>query len=175
MKKVKITEALFKDLLLCPTLPDELKDRLLGVKAKSKVKKKVYTTPYKTPEQLREELIINQTPAEKLFKGYLKAAEINYEFQKLVFVEDKFYFIDFFLPEHKLAVEIDGGYHDDLIQKKKDLSRTKDLKRASIVKDILRLRNEEVNSSCIQRLNLFITDSKMIEKRSIEEQRKKYR
>lgn len=182
MKKTKglrIHPNLLKRLIECSDWKEflELKDELIGLKKSLRPKKKevLLEKIYKTPEQYREELILNQTPAEKSFKCYLKAADINYEFQKIVYAEDKYYILDFFLPDSKLAVEIDGGYHDTVEQKRNDLDRTKRLKRNHVVKDILRLKNNEVNATCIDRVILFIKDSKIIEKRSIEEQRKKYK
>ena len=175
-KKYKISESLLKELLQSIELDQKLKDKLIKIRGIVKEEKKVYTTPYKTPEELRKDLIKNQTPAEKLCKAYLKAAGIKYEFQKLVYIHyDKYYFLDFFLTDYKLAIEIDGGYHTDLEQVKKDEKRTRNLQTSFIVKEVLRLKNEEIDKNCITRIKLFIEDSKKVEKRTIEAQRKKYK
>jgi very-short-patch-repair endonuclease len=50
--------------------------------------------------------------------------------------------LDFYCPSHKLAVEVDGGVHDDPDQAVYDAARTEALNQLGI--RVVRLRNEEV-------------------------------
>jgi very-short-patch-repair endonuclease len=50
--------------------------------------------------------------------------------------------VDFFFPEVRLAIEVDGSVHDTQIQRAKDLKKDSDCKRFDIT--VLRLRNAEV-------------------------------
>ena len=53
--------------------------------------------------------------------------------------------LDFYCPAHKLAVEVDGGIHDQPGQAEKDAERTRFLSGLGI--HVLRVRNEEVLSN----------------------------
>ena len=57
--------------------------------------------------------------------------------------------VDFYLPEQRLVVEIDGEYHN----REKDLKRDKDLQESEGVR-ILRLTNAQVVSGEIPELQL---------------------
>jgi very-short-patch-repair endonuclease len=50
--------------------------------------------------------------------------------------------LDFYCPEHKLAIEVDGGVHDETYQAERDVERTRFLSERGI--RVLRVRNEEV-------------------------------
>ena len=87
--------------------------------------------PYK--EELREEpkentaerykhiLEVNATYAERLLKTFL-AGKIDFEFQKIIYTDNKHFFIaDFYIPSKNLIVELDGEYHDNIKQQDKDI------------------------------------------------------
>lgn len=132
-------------------------------------------TSWHTPDKFRDDLIKNQTPAEKLFKAYLKSAGIKYEFQKVVYVDNtQFYILDFFLPEYTIAVELDGGYHFTKEQLELDILRTKKLVTTKIVKDVFRLKNEEVNTSCIDKLQIFLKKLKIGTRKESTKEKKLY-
>ncbi|MEW5930528.1 MAG: endonuclease domain-containing protein [Gemmatimonadota bacterium] len=62
--------------------------------------------------------------------------------------------LDFYCPEHKLAVEVDGGIHDEPVQAEKDAERTRFLAGLGIY--VLRVRNEEVESEMDSLLNRIL-------------------
>jgi very-short-patch-repair endonuclease len=95
----------------------------------------------------REELVKKQTEAEKILKIILSDANIEYEFQKIIFYNKtittrSFFIVDFYLPEYKLDIEVDGKYHNDIAQVKLDKQRRKALQKDGIM--TLRLTNESI-------------------------------
>lgn len=50
--------------------------------------------------------------------------------------------LDFYCAKHKLAIEVDGGVHDDPAQAERDVARTRALELRGI--HIVRVRNSEV-------------------------------
>ena len=87
--------------------------------------------PYK--EELREEskentaehykhiLEVNATYAERLLKIFL-TGKIDFEFQKIIYTDNKHFFIaDFYIPSKNLIIELDGEYHNDAKQQDKDI------------------------------------------------------
>jgi very-short-patch-repair endonuclease len=79
------------------------------------------------------------TPAENLFCSYLASLGLSYRFQQ-GFYTPYYRIVDFYLPEYRLAIEIDGESHTD-----PDHDRRMDewFERARGVK-ILRLTNDQV-------------------------------
>lgn len=88
----------------------------------------------------RSDLIKNQTKSESIFKAKLKALNVAYEFQKIIYTDKTFYILDFYLPSLNLVIELDGKYHDTKEQKIKDSKRTKELKKLGYI-NIKRLSN----------------------------------
>lgn len=105
-------------------------------------------------ESFKEELRKNATKAELLFKANLDSYEIEYEFQKEVITRKSFIVADFYIPSLKLMVELDGGYHNDKEQKKKD--RQKDIEYHNNGFNVLRMMNEQVNSFDFDQLKMSI-------------------
>jgi very-short-patch-repair endonuclease len=90
------------------------------------------------------------TAWELLFKANLECWEINFVFQKpVVCNKDSLFILDFYLPEYKVAVELDGAQHYTKEGKKKDKRRTRLLKKEGI--HVLRVPNSLVNT--ITKLN----------------------
>ena len=111
--------------------------------------------PYK--EELREEpkentaerykhiLEVNATYAERLLKTFL-AGKIDFEFQKIIYTDNKHFFIaDFYIPSKNLIVELDGEYHDNIKQQDKDIWRTQILK--SLGYEVIRFKNKQITES----------------------------
>lgn len=90
----------------------------------------------------RNKQVKNATNAEKVYRDFLDKNKINYKFQKPIKVDDKWYIMDFYLPESKLCIEIDGGYHTKENQRKNDEERDKDLLSIDIT--TIRYTNEEI-------------------------------
>ena len=78
-------------------------------------------------------LIAGRTEPEKIFLELLKSKNINFEFQKIFYIDRKskfskeirmincYYLIsDFYLPEYKIVTEIDGSYHSKYNDSKRD-------------------------------------------------------
>lgn len=58
-----------------------------------------------------EKLRQNATVHEKIFLKMLKSAKIDFIFQKAFYNHSFFLIADFYLPEHKLCVELNGSQH----------------------------------------------------------------
>lgn len=87
------------------------------------------------------------TPAELKFKHIAELKHLKLKFQyKIEIIKkdriEKFYFADFCDTLHKLVFEIDGDYHLDEVQRRRDLKRTKALNRAGY--KVFRISNADV-------------------------------
>lgn len=109
------------------------------------------TKPYKeepkenTAEYYKHILEVNATYAERLLKTFL-AGKIDFEFQKIIYTDNKHFFIaDFYIPSKNLIIELDGGYHETSEQKQKDAWRTGVLN--SIGYKVIRFTNSQILSS----------------------------
>lgn len=109
------------------------------------------TKPYKeepkenTAEYYKHILEVNATYAERLLKTFL-AGKIDFEFQKIIYTDNKHFFIaDFYIPSKNLIIELDGEYHDDAKQREKDIWRTKILK--SLGYRVIRFKNKQITES----------------------------
>ena len=109
------------------------------------------TKPYKeepkenTAEYYKHILEVNATYAERLLKAFL-TGKIDFEFQKIIYTDNKHFFIaDFYIPSKNLIIELDGEYHDDAKQQEKDIWRTKILK--SLGYRIIRFKNKQITES----------------------------
>ena len=109
------------------------------------------TKPYKeepkenTAEYYKHILEVNATYAERLLKAFL-TGKIDFEFQKIIYTDNKHFFIaDFYIPSKNLIIELDGEYHDDAKQQEKDIWRTKILK--SLGYRVIRFKNKQIIES----------------------------
>ena len=95
-------------------------------------------------KEFAKDLTEKATRWELEFKAKLEKYEIKFIFQYPVICNKKNLFIlDFYLPELKLAVELDGAGHYTPAGVKKDNRRTHCLKREGI--RVLRLKNSLVS------------------------------
>ena len=94
------------------------------------------------PEIFRfaEKLRANMTEAEKRLWAFLRLKPQGYKFRR----QHPFarYVLDFYCHKAKLAIEIDGKYHELPGQKKLDKTRTSEIKNMGVKE--LRFTNEEV-------------------------------
>lgn len=82
-----------------------------------------------------------ETPAEKELWKYLKGKKLDgFKFRRQHPIGR--YILDFYCHEKKLVVELDGGYHEDELQKQYDENRTLDLQSAGL--KVIRFQNEEM-------------------------------
>ena len=120
---------------------------------KNTKKKKLPSVPGFVPREgwlfdRAEELRKNQTSSEKAFGAILNKYGIENYQQLPVFVGNDQYIVDFVFRSETLkkwfACEIDGGYHKDEEQKKKDESRDAKLLVAGWIP--IRMKNLDTNS-----------------------------
>lgn len=84
------------------------------------------------------------TPAEREVKRMLKYLRIYYKPQKAFFHKGTLYVVDFFLPNKKIVIEVDGIQHSiDQRQVEYDKRRTEFLESKRGVK-VIRFTNSEV-------------------------------
>lgn len=85
----------------------------------------------------------NSTPSEKKTSSILKSLNIRFEPQVFFFdsISKKTYFLDFFLYERNIALEVDGTYH----KFNKEYDKNRDSFFKSIGIKTIRIKNEEVS------------------------------
>jgi very-short-patch-repair endonuclease len=89
----------------------------------------------------RRKLRQNQTNAEELVWRFLRNRQLSgFKFKRQFSVDH--FVIDFYCPELKLAVEVDGASHNEPGQQKKDISRQKYLEAFDI--KFVRIKDEEL-------------------------------
>ena len=72
-------------------------------------------------EHYKHILEVNATYAERLLKTFL-TGKIDFEFQKIIYTDNKHFFIaDFYIPSKNLIIELDGEYHDNAKRQEKDI------------------------------------------------------
>ena len=123
--------------------------------------KKLISIPESVAEEYRLKLVQNATESEKITKANLKVLGYKYYFQYIIWPSPyKFYVADFYLPEFGLVLEIDGGYHDEEAQEKKDKIRESNIKAKGY--NIARLTNSQcgVTETDRERLKRIIQDHK---------------
>ncbi len=95
---------------------------------------------YQYGRELRQEL----TKAEKLLWAELRNRKLNGLKFRRQHPLDKF-IVDFYCNEKKLVVELDGGVHNEKINKEYDEARTAMLAGLNII--VLRFKNEDVTNN----------------------------
>ena len=96
-------------------------------------------------EYYKHILEVNATYAERLFKTFL-TGKIDFEFQKIIYTDNKHFFIaDFYIPSKNLIIELDGEYHDNIKQQDKDIWRTQLLH--SLGYRVIRFKNKQIIES----------------------------
>lgn len=133
------------------TYNDYIINKIEGVIDIKTTKKKKKKQPYKPnvedtkilSEVYKEQLIRNQTNAEKFFNKKIKDYGIkNIEFQYPIYLKEKFYIVDFLVPDKQLVIELDGGYHNTKQQMIKDTKRTNDLQKLGYT--VIRFKNNDI-------------------------------
>ena len=114
-----------------------------------------------TPETFEKarRLRKNMTPAEKKLWNELKNKKLSgYKFRRQHPVH--LFIVDFYCHELELIIEVDGKYHDNTEQIKKDQERTELLKFQNL--KLVRFTNDEVMNelkSVIEKLESFIKNN----------------
>jgi very-short-patch-repair endonuclease len=104
----------------------------------------------KSQKHKRKELRKNSTETEKILWQYLRKNNINGLKFKRQYSIDQFV-VDFYCPQKKLAIEIDGGYHDTNEIKIYDKARQEYIESFGI--HFIRLSNQEIITNIENVLN----------------------
>ncbi len=95
--------------------------------------------------EFSNKLIANATKWELEFKSKLENLGIKFYFQQPIICSNKYlYIMDFYLPQFKLCIELDGKNHFTPSGIRKDKLRTHRLKKEKI--QVIRIANADVNS-----------------------------
>ncbi len=107
-------------------------------------------------KQRRKELRHKETEAERIFWSYVREKQFqNLKFYRQYSVGP--YILDFYCPSIQLAIELDGGHHNDTDNKIYDAERTEYLKELKI--EVLRFSNNEVLEDAediFEKINVFL-------------------
>lgn len=98
------------------------------------------TSNYTLLEEFARENRNNPTEAERALWEYLRGGKMGAHFRRQHVMMD--YILDFVCLAEQLVIEIDGGYHHEGEQPRKDVERTADLSKQGF--RVLRFSNEEV-------------------------------
>lgn len=90
----------------------------------------------------RQQLRNNSTYTEKLLWEKLRKKQLGYWFKRQVSISG--YIVDFYCPQKRLAIEIDGSVHKTSSQQKYDIYRTRYLKQFNISE--IRFWNQEIET-----------------------------
>ena len=103
--------------------------------------KSIYSELQRKLTLYRNEHLKHPTPSEHAFENILKLLGLRYLPQKICYAHGQLRIFDFYLPHpHKLAIEIDGGYHDP----RKDSYKDYKFNQSRPNFTILRFSNDEV-------------------------------
>lgn len=110
-------------------------------------------------KEFAERMANNPTPAELVLYTALSTARMRYIKQYIV----SGFILDAYLPDLKIGIECDGGYHNTAAQRLYDSNRDKAIEKCGI--RVLRFKNGEVLNNPMQ-IIYVIRGSKGIKKRS---------
>lgn len=111
----------------------------------------------------------NATIYERLMSMKLKVAKIKFIHQHVIDYDDSFIICDFYIPKYNLIIEIDGLYHDSILQTHKDSLRDKYLQTNGYV--VFRMWNNEVDSfdtNTIKNLPIYEQTKKKSVKKAVK-------
>ncbi len=94
----------------------------------------------KSEQEKRRSLRKNMTYCEKIVWLNLRKRQLGYRFLRQYSVDH--FVIDFYCPDLKLAIEVDGASHNDPERQKNDISRQKYLEAFNI--KFVRIKDEDL-------------------------------
>ncbi len=107
----------------------------------------------KNQKRVRQYLRSSAPEAERLLWTHLKASRLSgYKFRRQQGVGQ--YVVDFYCPEKKIAIEIDGATHWTEQEQKKDNKRQKSIETFGI--QVLRFTNDDVYTNRDEVLNAIL-------------------
>lgn len=107
-----------------------------------------------TPELKNKRFLLrkNQTDAEKILWSRLRNRQLNgVKFFRQYSIGR--FIVDFYSPKHRLAIEIDGGQHNETINQQKDMERTSNLRKYGV--KVVRFWNNDVLTDTVSALNVI--------------------
>ena len=102
--------------------------------------KTAYPDSYSVTKENAKTNRSNMTDAESLLWHYLRQEQLGVRFRRQHVIGD--YIVDFICLKQRLIIEIDGGYHNDILQQQEDRIRQNWLE--SMDYKVIRFTNEEV-------------------------------
>jgi very-short-patch-repair endonuclease len=106
----------------------------------------------------RKKLRRNSTPQEIILWSRLRRNQLGFKFRRQHSIGK--YIVDFYCPEKKLIIEVDGGQHDEDAIKKYDKRRSEYLEKLNF--RILRFWDRDINlnlEGVIGEINIFLQES----------------
>lgn len=100
-------------------------------------------------EYRAEEMKAWPSPLEKRMQIFLDENCINYETQKVFYIcaDDgyilRYYIADFYIPDKKIIIEVDGKFHDD--HKQHDKQRTREIQEQYPDVEVLRYKWKDLS------------------------------
>ena len=94
-------------------------------------------------KKFRKDLRNNATPQEVILWSRLRRSQLGFKFRRQHSIGK--YIVDFYCPIKNLIVEVDGGQHDELGQRRYDENRTKYFE--SLGFKVLRFWDNDVNNN----------------------------
>ena len=102
--------------------------------------KTAYPDSYSVTKENAKTNRSNMTDAESLLWHYLRQEQLGVRFRRQHVIGD--YIVDFICLKQRRIIEIDGGYHNDIVQQQEDRIRQNWLE--SMDYKVIRFTNEEV-------------------------------
>lgn len=96
------------------------------------------------------EMTVWPSPLEERMKAFLKEHCIQFEEQKIfyIYADDgyilRYYIADFYIPDKKVIIEVDGRFHDD--HKQHDKQRTKEIQEQYPGIEVLRYKWKDLSN-----------------------------
>lgn len=98
----------------------------------------------------KNEMEANPTPSEARLKSALEALGIRHVFQSIKFSKGVYRIFDFYIPKKRIAIEVDGGYHDSDYDSRRDRQVIKNRRRITILRFSNRQVDEELDQVLAQ-------------------------
>lgn len=105
----------------------------------------------KIAENFRKDLLQKKTKYERNVASVLSELGIKFIEQQIFYYKYSFYIVDFYLPEYKIVIEVDGRQHRIRENRIKDYKRTQHLKWLG-VKEVIRIDNSLCDKKFLRRL-----------------------
>jgi very-short-patch-repair endonuclease len=104
----------------------------------------------KSAQSRAEEMKTWPSPLEERMIAFLDTHNIKYESQYIFYIFKgdwiiKYYIADFYVPEKKLIIEVDGKFHDK--HKLHDKQRTKDIQKQYLGVEVLRYQWKDLSDA----------------------------